>query len=158
MLGRDVADVRGEAVRREEAVHPPHQPIADYLRHDRGGGDRGAPLVAVDDRGVFGRHRRRSEPEAVDEADFARRRERVQRGTEAVQVAVVEPVAVDAGGRERVDADPLGTAEDGAEQLLAPLGRQLLGVVEQGERPDLGATERSVVEQDACDEQGPGER
>src|SRR6185295_15826771 len=50
VTGRDVADVRREAVVREERVHPPHDPVTGHLRDDRGGRDRSALLVAVDDR------------------------------------------------------------------------------------------------------------
>ena len=52
MSRRDVADVRREAVVREQRIHAPHQPVTSHLGDDRRGGDRGALLVAVDD-GVF---------------------------------------------------------------------------------------------------------
>ena len=45
----DVPDVRGEAIARIERVHPPHSAVADDLGHDRGSGNCGALLVAVDD-------------------------------------------------------------------------------------------------------------
>ena len=51
--GRDVADVRSEAVGREERVEAAHQPVADDLRDDRRGRDRGAALVPVDDGDVL---------------------------------------------------------------------------------------------------------
>ena len=40
-------------------------------------------------------------------------------GAQAAEVADVKAVAVDARRRERLDADPLGAADDGLEQLLA---------------------------------------
>jgi ribonuclease HII len=53
-VGRgDVADVRPEAVRGVERVGGAHVPVARHLRDDRGRGDGGALLVAVDDRAVL---------------------------------------------------------------------------------------------------------
>src|SRR3954454_19157934 len=45
MTGRDVADVRREAIVREERVHPPHDAVTRDLRDDRRGRDRRALLV-----------------------------------------------------------------------------------------------------------------
>jgi len=156
VLGRDVADVRGEAVGGKEAVHAMHQPVADDLRDDRGGGDRRAALVAVDDGGVLGSGR--AEPEAVDEADLTGRSEGVQYGAQAAEIADVKAVAVDPRRRERLDADPFRTADDSLEELLALLPRELLRVVQERERPHLRAAQRLVVEQDAGDEERPGQR
>jgi hypothetical protein len=44
------------------------------------------------------------------------------------------------------------------EQFLALLVRHLLRVVEPGERTNAGPTERLVVEEYACDDQGAGQR
>ena len=44
------------------------------------------------------------------------------------------------------------------EELLAPLLRALLRVVEIRERPHLVLAERAVVEQDACDDERSRER
>jgi len=73
----------------------------------------------------------------------------MQNGAETVEVADVQAVGVDPRRREHPDADPFGTTDDSAEQLLALLGGQLLGVVQECERPDLGAAQGFVVEQDA---------
>src|SRR6185312_10439208 len=47
--GRRVADVLGEVPARVLAVRVAHEAVAGHLRDDRGGGDRGAGRVAVDD-------------------------------------------------------------------------------------------------------------
>jgi hypothetical protein len=62
-----------------------HQAVADDLGHDRGGGDRGAPLVPVDDGRVL--RCGGAEPEAVDEADLAGGRQGMQDGAQAPEVA-----------------------------------------------------------------------
>ena len=141
---------------REERVEAAHQPVAGDLRDDRRGRDRRALLVAVDDGGV--RRRRRPEAEAVDEARLGRRRQRREHDAQAGEVAAVEaarsisPCEIDA------DGDPLGAGDDRAEELLAPLGRTLLRVVQERERADAVVAQRGVVEQDAGDDERPGER
>ena len=50
VLGRRVADVRGELPARVQRVGAVHEAVARDLGDDRGGGDRGARRVAVDDR------------------------------------------------------------------------------------------------------------
>ena len=51
----------------------------------------------------------------------------------------------------------LGAPEHRVEQLLAPLGRALLRVVEESERPHLVVAETAVVEQHAGHDQRPGQ-
>ena len=48
--------------------------------------------------------------------------------------------------------------EDGMEEALALLRLDLLRVVQAGERPDAVPAQRAVVEQDAGDDERPGER
>src|SRR6185503_1996020 len=48
-------------------------------------------------------------------------------------------------------------ADDGAEEILAPLRRALLRVVEEAERPDAVVSQRAVVEQDARHDERAGE-
>ena len=90
---RDVADVRDESVVRVERVETTHDAVAHDLRHDRRGGDRRAPCVAVDDGAV--RRRRRPEPEAVDEAGVGGRMQVGEHGPQASEVRAVQAVAVD---------------------------------------------------------------
>ena len=131
---RDVADMGGEAVARIERVHAAHRPVADDLGHDRRRCDRGAPLVTVHDRDVLGR--RRPQPETVDQASLGRRRERVERPAQPVQVRPVQAGAVDLTGRDHLDRDARRAREDGTEELLAILRRNLLRVVQLRERPN----------------------
>jgi hypothetical protein len=153
---RDVADMRREPVAWVERVHPAHRPVADDLRHDRRRGDRGAPLVAVDDRNVIGRGR--SEAESVDEAGFGRRGKRVEGPSKPVQVRPVQALAVDLARRDDLDGDPGRTGENRAEELLSVLGRDLLRVVQLRERPNAVVAKRVVVEEDAGDDERAGER
>ena len=90
--GRDVPDVGCEAVPGVERVGRAHVAVARHLGDDRGGGDRGALRVAVDDRAV--RRRGRPELEAVDER--TRRRAGTPRAPRAARAGcTVQPVAVD---------------------------------------------------------------
>ena len=134
VAGRDVADVAREPVARIERVQPAHDAVARHLGDDRGGGDRGALGVAVDDRAML--RRERPEPEAVDEAGLRRRREVGEDGAQAPEVRLVEAVPVDVGAGDDADADPRCAADDGAEELLALGGRDLLRVVQRRERAD----------------------
>ena len=70
----------------------------------------------------------------------------------------MEPVPVDVAARNHADADARRTADDGAEQLLALGRRDLLRVVQVGERPDAVVTQALVVEQDTGDDERPGQR
>src|SRR5579884_3146021 len=151
----DVADVRAEAVARVDRVRRPHVAVARHLRDDRGGGDRGALLVAVDDRAVRGRAR--AEAEAVDEAGVGRLAG-PERLAQAAEVRAVEPVPVDHGRREDVDGDPLGAGEHRAVHRLARLAVELLRVVQERERPGPVVAEPRQVEQDAGDHERAGER
>ena len=83
----DVADVRHEAVARVDRVEPAHHAIANDLRHDRGGCDRGASRIAVDERAM--RRRSRPEPKAVDETCV---RGRMEIGEDSSQRAEVRAV------------------------------------------------------------------
>src|SRR4029453_1488975 len=70
----------------------------------------------------------------------------------------MQPLTIDAAGREDLDAYPLGAAEHSAEEAL-PIGRrELLRVVEVGQRPGAMGAERLGVEQPAGHDEGPGER
>jgi hypothetical protein len=151
----DVADVRGEPVARKERVHAEHRPVADDLRNDRGRRDRGAALVAVDDRDVLGRSR--PEAEAVHETRLGGRRQRVQRPAQPVQVRAVQAHAVDLTCRDDLHRNTSRAVEHGAEQLLAVFRRDLLRVVQLRERPNAVVAQRLVVEQDAGDDERAGE-
>ena len=156
VAGRDVADVAREAVARVERVQPPHHAVARHLRDDRGGRDRRALRVAVDDGAVLGREG--TEPEPVDEAGLGGRRQVGEDGAERPEVRAVQAVPVDVGARDDADADPRRAADHCAEELLALLRRDLLGVVQGRERPHPMVAEALVVEQDARDDERPRER
>jgi hypothetical protein len=66
VLGRRVADVRGELPARVALLHPLHEPVARDLRDDRRRGDRRARRVAADDRALV--EARRRDREAVGQA------------------------------------------------------------------------------------------
>ena len=70
----------------------------------------------------------------------------------------MEAVAVDRAGRDHADDDLLRAGQHGVEELLAPLGRALLRVVQEPERADAVVAQRAVVEEDARDDQRPRER
>ena len=59
--------------------------------------------------------------------------------------------------RDHAHDDLLGAAEHGVEELLAPLRRALLRVVQERERPHLVVAQTAVVEQDARDDERAGE-
>ena len=69
----------------------------------------------------------------------------------------METVAVDRAGRDDADRDPGRTARDGPEELLALRRVDLLGVVQESERPDGVVAQALVVEEDARGDKGPGE-
>ena len=99
-----------------------------------------------------------AEPEAVHEAGLRGRREVGEHRPEAPEIRVVEPVAVDVAARDHAHADAGRAAHDGAEELLALGRRDLLRVVQVGERPDAVVAQALVVEQDTGDDERPGER
>jgi hypothetical protein len=68
----------------------------------------------------------------------------------------MQAVGVDLARRDRADGDLLGAGDHGAEQRLASAGGQLLGVVQQRQRPDAMVAQAVVVEQDARDDERPG--
>jgi len=69
----------------------------------------------------------------------------------------VEPVAVDHARREDADDDSRRAADDGVEELRPSLVRELLRVVELGERTDAVVAQVRVVEQHPGDDERPGE-
>src|SRR5918994_1466035 len=80
--------------------------------------------------------RSRTEPEAVHETDLGGRRQRGERLAQAGEVRLVEPVRVDLSRAEDSHGDARRTRHDGAEELRALVGRDLLRVVQPGQRPD----------------------
>jgi hypothetical protein len=70
----------------------------------------------------------------------------------------MEPVRVDLARRHRTYRNLRAASEHGAEQLLAPGGCQLLGVVEERERPHAMIAQALVVEENARDEKRPRQR
>ena len=81
----------------------------------------------------------------------------MQRAPQAVQVRPVQPDAVDLAGRDDLHGDAGRTVQHGTEQLLAILGRDLLRVVQLGERPDAMVAQRVVVEENAGNDERAGE-
>ena len=81
---RDVADVRREAVTRKERVQTMHGAITNDLGDDRGGCDRSAALVAVDDRDML--RSARPKAETVHEARLGGRRQRVKRPAQTREI------------------------------------------------------------------------
>ena len=65
---------------------------------------------------------------------------------------------VDVARRDHAHRDLLRAAEDGVVELLALGRRQLLRVVQVGQRPDPVLLQARVVEQHAGDDERPGER
>src|SRR5919106_423494 len=154
--GRDVADVRHEPVAGIEGVEAAHNAVTDDLRHDRSRCNGGALAVAVHDRAV--RRRARAEPKAVDETRLRRRMQVCENGTEAGEIRAVEPGAVDLAVRHETHADLRRTAHDRVEERLALIVRELLRVVQVAERADAVAVQGGIVEEDARDDEGAGER
>ena len=154
--GRDVAHVRDEAVVRKECVEPPHHPVADDLCDDRRGRDGSAPRVSVDDRPV--RRRGRPEAEAVDKACLGGWMEICEHGPETGEIRAVEAVPVDRANRNDADADRGRAGRDRLEERLALLHGDLLRVVQRRERPHASPAQLLVVEEDARDDEGAGER
>ena len=81
-----------------------------------------------------------------------------KRCAQTLQVAAMQPVAVDHRGRVDVHRDALGAREDRVVQLVAHRLADLLRVVQQRERPDAVVAQAVVVEQHARDDERPGER
>jgi len=154
--GRDVPDVRDEPVARVESVQAPHHAVSHHLRHDRGGRDRSAAGVAVDDGPV--RRRRRTEPEPVDKADVCGRMEIPENCTQSREIRAVETGPVDLTRRHDSHADRRGAGGDGLEEHLALVRQDLLRVVQRRERSNARAAQELVVEQHTGDHQRPCER
>ena len=133
-----------------------HVAVAGHLGDDRGGGDRGAGGVAVDDRALGTpevRHR-----EAVHEArDLARHTvgDTAQRVAQRGEVGVVQAAGVDPAHAARDDRDPRRAAQHQRVELLARLGGVLLGVVQRASARISRGGERLVVEQHAGGHQRP---
>jgi len=156
MRGRDVADVRDEAVSGIESVQAPHHAVSDDLGHDRCSGDRRAAGVAVDDGAM--RWCRRAEPEAVDEASVSGRIQIREDGAEPREIRAVETGSVDLARRHYSHTDRRSTRGDGLEQHLALVRQDLLGVVQRRQRANACATQELIVEEHAGDHQRPCER
>ena len=70
----------------------------------------------------------------------------------------MEPFTVDVPRWNGPHDDPLRAADDSSEELLALSFGALLRVVQAGKRPDPMVAQSRVVEQDARDQERPGER
>ena len=69
----------------------------------------------------------------------------------------MQAVTIDRVRRDNANGDPLSAADDGTKQLLALGRRDLLGVVQQSKRAHAVVAEAAVVEEDARNDQWPGE-
>ena len=109
VAGRDVADVRGEAVVRVEGVHPAHGPVATTLATIDAAATAALFVATVHDRSV---HRReRAQPEPVDETGLRGRGECGKRLPQPAEVRAAEAVAVDRRGRDDPDGDSRGASD-----------------------------------------------
>ena len=158
VLGRRVADVGGEVPAGVQRVGAVHEPVARDLRDDRGGGDRGARRVAVDDRAALVAARS-AEREAVGQADRARA------GDAAAARRAARRGSCGAGRARRSRADAarddatfvavrrtIGYSASRASSVV------LLGVVERAERADVARRQPLEVEAArAAATSGPGE-
>ncbi len=151
----DVADVRHEPVARIDRIEPAHHAIANDLRHDRGGCDRGTPRVAVDERTM--RRSSRAEPKSVDQTCVRRGMEIGQNRSQRSEVRPVQTRTVDLEGRHHANVDLRGRADDCVEERLTLLRRDLLGVVQPGKRTHPGTAEQLVVEEHAGNDERAGE-
>ena len=70
----------------------------------------------------------------------------------------MQALPVDHAGREDVHRDALGAGENGAVELLAGLGPDLLRIVQERQRAHAVVAEAPVVEQHAGDDQRPCQR
>ncbi len=152
--GRDVADVRREAVARVESVEAPHHSVPDHLRHDRGGRDGRTASVTVDERSM--RWCSRAETEPVDETGVCGRMEVGEHRSQRRQIGAVEPGAIDLGSGDHADADPRRTADDRVEELLAFFVPYLFGVVQSRQRPNPHTAQILKVEEDPSDHERSG--
>ena len=152
---RDVADVRVEAVGRIERVGGVHVAVARHLGDDRRGRDRRALLVAVDDRAV--RRRGRPELEAVDSSTSVADSPPSAAHSPRRFVRCRPSRSITTDG-ERQHGDAPGTREHGSEEVLTGLVVELLRVVQERERTRAVVAHGVEVEQDARDDERPGER
>jgi hypothetical protein len=86
--------------------------------------------------------------EPVDERHARRRRDALHGARQGVEVAAVETLAVDGPRRAADDHHPVRAAQDAFVQRRAPLPGQAFGVVEPGERREIGIVPGRVVEAD----------
>ena len=81
-----------------------------------------------------------------------------EHGTQPGEIRAMEAVPIDRTDGHDPDADRGRARSDGLVQHLALLDRDLLRVVQRGERPDARAAQRVVVEEHAGDDERPRER
>ncbi len=70
----------------------------------------------------------------------------------------MEAVAIDLSRRHDPDGDLRRAADDGVEELAAQRLRELLGVVQEGERANPVLAQAVEIEEHPCDDERPGER
>ena len=150
-----VADVAVEPVHRIPLVQPAHHPVPRHLGDDRGGGDGGGQAVAAHHGAVVAGALR--EPEAVDKGNVRRWIQALDGSCEPAQVAAVQAVTVDGRRREEDDDDLARQAHDLVVESLATRTGEALGVVEAGERFEVGLAEGRVVQADGRDGERTGE-
>ena len=156
MRGSDVSDMRHEAVTGIERIEAPHHPVPHDLGHDRGGRDRRAAGIPVDDRAVG--WRRRTQPEAIDETGIGGGMEVGKHGAQSREVRAVQPRAVDLTRGDDPNAHRGGTRQHGLEQLLPLIRQDLFGVVQSGQRTDARPAQAFVVEKNTGNDERPCER
>ncbi len=132
MLGRCVALGLGQVVARILGVELHHQIVTGDLRDDAGGGDAGDARVALHERFLLGVDVQRV---AVDEHAIGLNARVLDGAEHGLAQDPGHPHLVDARGRDVADADGRRHRADLLGKLAAPLGRELLGVVDA---PDDG--------------------
>jgi hypothetical protein len=148
--------MRDEPVSRVESVEATHDPISYDLGHDRGGGDRRASRIAVDD--CLVRWCRRTESKTVDEAGIRRGMEVCEDSAQSREVRAVQPRSVDLARGHDPNAHAGRGRQHGLEENLAVLSRHLLGVVQCRQRSNPYAPQQVVVEEHTGDDKRPCER
>src|SRR4029079_11898921 len=121
-----------------------------------GGPGRGSLRAAVDDGAV--RRRERSEPESVDQVRAGERMEVGEDGAQAPEARAVKARRVDLSRGDDAERDPTRRRDDGVVEPLALGGLDLLGVVQEGKRPDPMSAQRLVVEEHHGEREWGGER
>ncbi|SOO27099.1 hypothetical protein XAP6164_1270004 [Xanthomonas phaseoli pv. phaseoli] len=129
MHRRAVALVLIEAVFRVPRVQFVHQPVAGHLGHDRGGHDGAVQRVAADQ--CLGRARQAlGHAVAVDAREPGHMRHAFHRPPHAEHGRLVDIDAVDLFAVDQHHRPRQRPIDDARIQLLAPLGRELLGIVQ----------------------------